>query len=59
MQKAMLELLQDVSNILSGGKKVYNSMFTMDGLPLIDLNTIPIDCKLIVVSEKNLEQLIA
>ncbi|CDW85058.1 UNKNOWN [Stylonychia lemnae] len=54
--KALQELLQDVSNTISGGKKVYNSLFTVNGKFIKDLKSIPSDCRLVLCSNAEIQQ---
>lgn len=47
-----MEVFQECSNLFTDGKKIYHSMFTFDGMYIPSLESIPKDCKLILVSEK-------
>jgi len=49
-QNALMEVLQECSNKLSGGKKLYQSLFTFDGQHIASLDAIPDDCQLLLVS---------
>lgn len=48
----MMELLQYCSDKMSGGKKLYQSLYTFDGNNIASLDLIPQECKIILVSEK-------
>ena len=47
-----MEVLQECSYAFGRGKKMYQCMYTMDGKIITDLESIPADCKLLLVSEK-------
>ena len=49
----MLELLEECSRRLSGGRKTYQTLFTLDGKPVRSLDEIPPDCKLLMASEQS------
>jgi hypothetical protein len=36
---------------LTGGRTTFQSLWSYDGIPYSDLNEIPLDCKLMLVSE--------
>ena len=41
LKKALEELLQDVANTLSGGKKSFNTLLMIDGTIINDITQIP------------------
>jgi len=48
---ALYEILQKCSEELTGGRKNFQSLWSFNGVPYSDLNDIPDDCKLMLVSE--------
>ena len=48
---ALMEVLQKCSNYLSRGKKNFQSLYTMNGAFIRDLDEIPLDAQIILVSE--------
>ena len=48
---AMVEVIQLCSMHMSKGKKAFQSLYTMDGNYIRDLEEIPADCQIILVSE--------
>lgn len=48
---AMLEVIQLCSQYINKGKKTFQSLYTLDGKFVRDLEDIPEDCQIILVSE--------
>ena len=48
----LMEVLQRCSSYLSNGKKQFKSIYTMDGSFIKDLDDIPLNAKIVLVSEK-------
>jgi hypothetical protein len=50
-QNAFLEVLQECSDTIGRKKKTYQCLYTLDGTVITDLDKIPLNCKLLLVSE--------
>lgn len=46
-----MEVLQECSNFLSNGKKLFQSIYTFDKKYIPSLEDIPEDCKIVLVCE--------
>ena len=53
-----MEVLHECSLRFSNGEKIYHTMFTFDGQYIPHLEVIPHDCKIILVSEKKIEDVV-
>ena len=50
---ALMEVLQHCSNYLSKGQKYFQSIYTLDGTFIRDLDEIPSDAQILIVSENS------
>jgi len=48
---ALMEVLQQCSGFMSRGKKNFQTLYTLDGRYIRDLDEIPDDCQIVLVSE--------